>query len=175
MRPNRPSAEKKKILRHTFLPKWKQKKFQPKRMKGGRVIRPFIYHRVTEWQSDRVTEWQSYRVTESHHYHSPCEFGFCVEKSSKILKLDNYGRIGRPPNMSKTAHNMGPKIQELAFFSTNWPPFNLYFSKKKIFSAEGRLGRGRGPKKQWFVKLSQPFDKIQVWNLKLRPNITKQN
>ena len=25
-----------------------QKKIWPKRMKGGRVIRPFIYHRVTE-------------------------------------------------------------------------------------------------------------------------------
>ena len=55
-------GREKKILRHTFLPKWTQKKFRPKRMKGGRVIRPFIYHRVTEWQSDRVTE--------SRHFHS---------------------------------------------------------------------------------------------------------
>jgi hypothetical protein len=37
------------------LPKWTQKKFRPKRIKGGRDIRPFIAHRVTEWQSHRVT------------------------------------------------------------------------------------------------------------------------
>ena len=60
--PTGPRPRKKNFLRHTFLPKWTQKKFRPKRMKGGRVIRPFIYHRVTEWQSDRVTE--------SHHFHS---------------------------------------------------------------------------------------------------------
>ena len=66
--PNRPSAEKKIFLRHTFLPKWTQKKFRPKRMKGGRVIRPFIYHRVTESQSHRVTESQSHRVTESQSH-----------------------------------------------------------------------------------------------------------
>ena len=41
---------------------------------------------------------------------TPFEFGFCVEKSYKILKLDNSGPIGRPPNMSKTAHNMGLQI-----------------------------------------------------------------
>jgi hypothetical protein len=29
--------------------------------------------------------------------------------------------------MSKTALNMGPKIQELALFSLNWPTFNLDF------------------------------------------------
>ena len=61
--PTGPRPRKKNFLRHTFLPKWTQKKFRPKRMKGGRVIRPFIYHRVTEWQSHRVTESQSDRVT----------------------------------------------------------------------------------------------------------------
>ena len=61
--PTGPRPRKKNFLRHTFLPKWTQKKFRPKRMKGGRVIRPFIYHRVTEWQSHRVTESQSHRVT----------------------------------------------------------------------------------------------------------------
>ena len=59
--PNRPLAEKKNFLGHTFLPKWTQKKFRPKRVKGGRV---------TESQSHRVTESQSHRVTESHHFHS---------------------------------------------------------------------------------------------------------
>ena len=54
---------------------------------------------------------------------TPFEFGFCVEKSSKILKLDNSGPIGRPPNMSKTAHNMGPKIPELAIFFIKQTPF----------------------------------------------------
>jgi hypothetical protein len=44
--PNRPLAEKK------F---WEAKKFRPKRMKGGRDIRPFIAHRVTKWQSHIVT------------------------------------------------------------------------------------------------------------------------
>ena len=63
---------------------------------------------------------------------TPFEFGFCVEKSSKILKLDNSGPIGRPPNMSKMAHNMGPKIPELAFFSLNCPPFNLDFVQYMI-------------------------------------------
>ena len=63
--PTGPRSRKKIFLRHTFWPKRTQKKFRPKRMKGGRVIRPFIYHRVTESQSHRVTESQSHRVTES--------------------------------------------------------------------------------------------------------------
>ena len=58
---------------------------------------------------------------------TPFEFGFCVGNCSKFFKSVDYGPIGRPPNMSKMAHNMGPKIQELAFFSLNCSPFNLDF------------------------------------------------
>ena len=42
------------------------------------------------------------------------QFRVCVRK--KKLKLDYSVLIGRPHNMYKTAHNMGPKLQELAFF-----------------------------------------------------------
>jgi len=41
------------------------------------------------------------------------------------------------------AHNMGPKIQELAFFSSNWPPFNLDFVQEIVekFSNWSIFGR----------------------------------
>ena len=58
---------------------------------------------------------------------TPFEFGFCVGKSSKILKLDNSGPIGRPLNISKTAHNMGPQIHELAIFFIKQTPFQFWF------------------------------------------------
>jgi hypothetical protein len=49
--------------------------------------------------------------------------------------------------MSKTAHNMGPKIQELAFFSLDWPPFNLDFVHEIVekFSNQSIQGRLADP------------------------------
>ena len=54
---------------------------------------------------------------------TPFEFGFCVGNCSKFFKSVDCGPIGRPPNMSKTAHNMGPKIPELAIFFIKQTPF----------------------------------------------------
>ena len=45
----------------------------------------------------------------------PLNLRFCLRNCSKILKLDFIFWA----DWSKTAHNMGPKIQELAFFSEN--------------------------------------------------------
>ena len=77
----------------------------------------------------------------------PFEFGFCVEKCSKILKLDNSGPIGGPPNMSKTAHKMGPQIHELAIFFIKQTLFNLDFVQCmiKMFSNWSILGRLADP------------------------------
>ena len=43
-----------------------------------------------------------------------------------------------------------------------------------VFFRQGPVGPGPGPKKQWFVKQSQPFENVLVWKWKLRPNIIKR-
>ena len=50
--------------------------------------------------------------------------------------------------------------------------FCVHLGKKVCLKKKKILGRG--PKNQWFVKLSQLFDKTQVWNLKFRPKLQKK-
>jgi hypothetical protein len=49
-------------------------------------------------------------------------FNFLCARNWTIL-----GWLPDPPICPKMIHNMGPKIKELPFFSTNWPPFILDF------------------------------------------------
>ena len=67
---------------------------------------------------------------------TPFEFGFSVGNCLKISKLDNSGPIGRPPNMSETAHNIGPKNTRVGIFFTKLNPFQFGFctiDQRKIF------------------------------------------
>ena len=139
---------------------------------------------------------------------TPFEFGFCVRKSWKIFKSVHCGPIGRPLNMSQMAPNTPNTYERLLVINITGGAWNLphkfhlylifiplrakrvgeffenghnkispaafhlfgpkYFlrpfgqkcmSQKKILG-RGSVGPGPGAKKQWFVKLSQLFDKI---------------